>query len=795
MWLTVREQAAAADMSFSDRGALLEGALRDQFGMDGTGYPRFYVQDIFNDYLIARSTQGELLYRIPYTISGTDVSFGDAAEVETAYVPVAEAGGFVAEAATGAALDDCVYPVSVLKAGWGLGTVSGANSLPHYYPASFVAEVAEAANQAKFGRRHPDGPGFGENDPERVAGWFSNGQMASAAGEARANLNLLKSETDLRSKFAAAREAKKLDLYGLSILATVGFAPAVIEGKKCLEAKKLGKLFSIDLVSEAGAGGRFLEEMRVAASADVSREIAAVQSAAVRQGSPVHPVRHSGGAQGRGSSEMNKLLIMRVIEALRTKDATSAAAFHTELNAATEDKYEGIMTRVTEALSAKATEQATAALEAANAANAATAKLQFQNVMEAKLTDSKLPEPGKKLVRRAFENVVGTPELLDAEIVSVREALAATAATGRISGYVVPGLDTADKAQLAMDRMLGVKAAASSGVAAFRGVREAYSFLTGDSDLTLLRQGAGAFYRVSEAFASTDFPNLLLNSMTKKLLQDWAELGMGGLDLLYTTSTVTNYKLQDRVRDGMFPELPIVAENAPYLELAKFTDERVNYQVVNRGGVVTISEQTIRNDDLGAITRVPNKLTRAGHRTLKNFISQFFIANGSYMPDGVNIFDTTHANLGSAPLSQDALIVAEQALMKQTEKDSGERLGLSLDWLMVPIELKNVAIQINQTNTAGANAFYQRFGANNERIIVNEKLTDATDWYYGTLPNNAPFLEMGFLDGIVEPQIFLANNPVVGAMFTNDQIQYKVKQVFGGAFIDYRGVGKQVVAG
>jgi hypothetical protein len=39
---------------------------------------------------------------------------------------------------------------------------------------------------------------------------------------------------------------------------------------------------------------------------------------------------------------------------------------------------------------------------------------------------------------------------------------------------------------------------------------------------------------------------------------------------------------------------------------------------------------------------------------------------------------------------------------------------------------------------------------------------------------------VGFLDGISQPQIFLANQPTVGTQFTADQLQYKVKFVFGG---------------
>jgi hypothetical protein len=103
-------------------------------------------------------------------------------------------------------------------------------------------------------------------------------------------------------------------------------------------------------------------------------------------------------------------------------------------------------------------------------------------------------------------------------------------------------------------------------------------------------------------------------------------------------------------------------------------------------------------------------------------------------------------------------------------------------------------MQINR-NQSGTNNWYQKFGANEENIIVNPLLVDVTDWYYGCFPATAPALEIGFLDGYETPQIFIANLPTQGTQFTNDQLQYKVKFVFGGKPIDFRPVGKEVVAG
>jgi hypothetical protein len=103
--------------------------------------------------------------------------------------------------------------------------------------------------------------------------------------------------------------------------------------------------------------------------------------------------------------------------------------------------------------------------------------------------------------------------------------------------------------------------------------------------------------------------------MNKRALQDYKELSIDGLSMLYEVSTVSDYKSQDRVRDGFFGELPIVAEAGPYTEATKPTDEKVSYTVQKRGELLTISEETIRNDDLGRIARFPGKLARAGRWT------------------------------------------------------------------------------------------------------------------------------------------------------------------------------------
>jgi hypothetical protein len=793
---TILLLAAEAEISLDQQQSLLNGALREQFGLDDDHCQRFWLREAFTEYVIASGPEGKL-YQIPYTMTGDEVKLGEAQEVTTAYVPVAEACEFVTGEADGASPEK--FPIVAVKSGWARGTLGG-QAVPHYYPPAFVKTVAEAINGKPFGRRHPDQKGpdpTGATDPSRIAGWLDpgvfDGQRALTA------INLFTAESDLRSRLDDARKNDKLGLFGTSMLALVGWRPGVVEGKQCMVAESLESLYSIDLCARGGAGGEFL-----VANSAVGAEILSRQTAAINDKStaiaPQRGNQPGGGNASRTEGATMKESLRKLLEALRLKNANRAAELSLEFATTAEADYPALMTKVTEAFTATESTQAVTA-ESAAGILAEAKRIQSRSRIETKLTDSKLPEPAKKLAREHLETALAAEadlkdEAIDTEITRVRTAFAAFESNTRVRPGSIAVLDSVDKLALAMEAAIGVKDSMGKGVPAFRGIREAYVTITGDHDLSKLRSGAGftGHLLASEAVATGDFPNLLLNSMTKRLLQDYKELAMDGLGMLYTKATINDYKTQDRVRDGYFGELATVAENGTYQEIAKPTDEKVSYSVGKRGQLLTISEETIRNDDLGAIARFPNRLARAGRFTLKQYITNFFKNNPNYTADSVAWFHATHANLATTALSQDSLIADEVALLTQTEKDSGEPLGLSLDWIMVPPALAATARQINQTNTAGSNAFYQRFGVNNERIIVNEKLTDTNDYYYGTSQDNAPFLEIGFLDGIEEPQIFLANQPTVGTQFTADQLQYKVKMVFNGAIVDFRGAGKHVVA-
>jgi hypothetical protein len=147
-----------------------------------------------------------------------------------------------------------------------------------------------------------------------------------------------------------------------------------------------------------------------------------------------------------------------------------------------------------------------------------------------------------------------------------------------------------------------------------------------------LRSGGGftGHLLASEAVATGDFPNILLNAMNKRAA------GLQGAGdrrprMLYTKATINDYKSQDRVRDGFFGELPIVAENWTYTEIDE-ADRREGqlHRAEARRDCSRSPRRRFATTISVAIARFPGKLARAGRWTLKNYITNFFKNNTTY---------------------------------------------------------------------------------------------------------------------------------------------------------------------
>lgn len=426
-------------------------------------------------------------------------------------------------------------------------------------------------------------------------------------------------------------------------------------------------------------------------------------------------------------------------------------------------------------------------------------------LLRLKLSASELPEAACLALGHEFADRVFEAEELDRRIDSMRSMLGAIFGGQAVKGAgalpqpnVRAGLGSLDRLQIALDRLFGVAIPdAYSDLPRLSGIREAYLAYTGDRHFTGQYQWDESVVREANEVTTSVLTNALANSMTRRIVADYQTQPKWWQPIVVKAS-IGDFKQQQRIHLNDFAALSTVAENAAYTNLA-WGDVRETYSPAKRGNLVVVTLESIVNDDTQAITRIPRKLAAAGVATVNEFVAGLFTANsgaGSAMADTYNVFDATNhqGNAGTAALSATTLQTALIALLKMTNS-AGKRLGLVGRYLLTPPDLFFTARTILESvNVPGS--------ANNDVNPVRGALTpisvpnwtDTNNWYVLAEPAQIEMLELGFLNGREEPELIVQDSPSAGSVFTNDAISWKVRHVFGGVWLDYRGGYGAIVA-
>lgn len=348
----------------------------------------------------------------------------------------------------------------------------------------------------------------------------------------------------------------------------------------------------------------------------------------------------------------------------------------------------------------------------------------------------------------------------------------------------VPGLDGRDKAIQMIEAFFDPAKPQTS-------FKEIYVRLTGDKNVTGRLSDCNQS-TMREALGSTDLANVLGDSITRRMITDYNDPNdrYSVFRPLVTIARAEDFRTRRNVRFGGYGDLPAVGEGAGYPALSSPAEETANYAISKRGGTESINLEAIKNDDVGLIRSIPKKLAHAAKRTLSKFVLDFLRAN-PVIYDGVALFHASHGNLGNAALSAAAVAAARAAMRRQTELSSGDALAIEPRHLFVPLDLEEAAHNLFRRTT------------NNDKTFVNALSydvhpvwywTDVDDWCLSADPGSeAPTIELAFLDSNEQPELFVQDAPTAGSLFSHDQITWKIRHIYGGAVIDYRGIYKSVV--
>ena len=435
-----------------------------------------------------------------------------------------------------------------------------------------------------------------------------------------------------------------------------------------------------------------------------------------------------------------------------------------------------------------------------------------QLALERRLLESVLPVAVTQPIRERYTGRIFEMAELERDLTASQNMMAALASSGLIrdNGYEKPVLGQqiteAEKVQAAFDLMFeddkvkllsDTERSRFADVRAFGSIREAYARATGDpsvsgsgaTNLGLIRVSEHApIGRITEADTTTaSFSYLLGTSMNKRLLKDY-QTWPAEWQRFCAITPIKDFKQQTRVRLGAFGSLSTVAEDTAYSTIS-LQDSAATYVPTKRGNLVTVSRETIINDDLFAIKQIPTKLAAAAAYTLAEFVYAFLSSNPNiYDSSALFTSGAPHSNLGSAALSSAAMQAGVTAMREQTNF-AGKRLGLRPRYLIVPAELEFVAMVV--TKSAGVPG-----SANNDinpmlgyvTPIVSPQLSNTSQWFFAADPMVIDTIEIGFVGGQVNPALFIQDQPLFGLNFTQDVVSYKIRHEYGGAVLDYRGL-------
>jgi hypothetical protein len=434
-----------------------------------------------------------------------------------------------------------------------------------------------------------------------------------------------------------------------------------------------------------------------------------------------------------------------------------------------------------------ATAERRAALEAA-------VLVPLTEYVESQLRAAHLPEALARTVRQTYASG-GAPEEIRAQIAALQSAWAEARAQESIAGLgrVTQMRDGLDRLTLAFERLLGLpETAAHRDAERLTGIRELYDRLTGDWERTGLFRGERVTF--ANATVST-MAQVTANALNKALLQAYEQREHWWGPIAHEEDFASLNDVRWLTLGG-FSDLDTVAEGNAYTEKT-WDDAAETSAFIKKGNYIGLTLEMIDRDDVGAVRAIPRRLGLAAYRTLSSAVSALFTANagaGVALADTEHLFSAAHDNVGAAALDATSWEAAVQAMFKQAEFHSSKRLGIQPAYCLVPIELQKTAVALFTTTLEPGRAGNTRaIERSNHSVITVPDWTDATDWVAAADPADLAGLCIGYRFGRA-PELFVADSPVGGAMFTNDELRIKVRFVYAVGIGDYRALYKGIVA-
>lgn len=306
------------------------------------------------------------------------------------------------------------------------------------------------------------------------------------------------------------------------------------------------------------------------------------------------------------------------------------------------------------------------------------------------------------------------------------------------------------------------------------------------------------------AFHTTgSFPFIVQDAMNKSMMLGYVEFPSTWQMVMTVGDAVPDFKTIHRMQIGALPNLPIWDGKSVPGDVSH-KDEEETYAVECRSAKLSFDYKLLVNNDMGVISRQPQKFGDAAARTV-NAVAWAQITGNPTMRDGQALFLETPAgnrkrqNLttgAGAPSS--TTIGALTNLMMQMrgsntpEEDEGQDiLALMPRYIVGPSALRTTILKEVRSIADPNGTHAGEANLSNDLIPVIEPLLDAsstTAWYLFAETNRVETVEVTFLQGQEQPRVRTVMN---ADRLSQD---HYVLQTFEAKALDHRGMQKHAGA-
>lgn len=296
------------------------------------------------------------------------------------------------------------------------------------------------------------------------------------------------------------------------------------------------------------------------------------------------------------------------------------------------------------------------------------------------------------------------------------------------------------------------------------------------------------FEIVTRAIETPDLP-AILSATANKFLFIGYDMAEETWQTWCGTGSIPDFKNATINRLSETDDLVVIPEGKPYA-YGQVSDLKETTAILTYGLMFAITRQAIINDDLSALTQIPQKHGEAAARKVGDLAYSVLTTNAA-MGDGLALFIAAHGNMVTGLPNTVAILAAAITLMKK-QKDIGgkQRLNIRPQYFIAPVALEGVMEQFfNSGQVGGATAtdagramLGNPYAGSVFTRAYDARLDDtsAVQWYMAGPKGRT--VNVYFLNGVETPYLEMKLG------WSVDGIEYKVRLDAVAKAVDWRGL-------